>query len=111
MSTARPAASRRAASRPAAEAAGASPVTKWVERLEARGAIRREVDPADKRARRLYPTEEGLVLLEAVAEGVRRTQARLLAPLGKGRARQFVAMLQEVAAAHNAASRVALREP
>ena len=87
-----------------------SSVTKCVERLEARGAIRREIDPADKRARRLYATGAGQALLEAMEDGVRRTRTRLLAPLGNKRAQQFLAMLEEVAEAHNATSRVPLRQ-
>jgi len=88
-----------------------SSVTKCVERLEARGAVRREVDPSDKRVRRLYATEAGLTLIAAMREGVRRAQARLLVPLGAARAQEFLTMLEEVATAHNAASRVPLREP
>lgn len=88
-----------------------SSVTKCVERLEARGVIRREIDPADKRARRLYITPDGLSLLDVAREGARRTGERLLAPLGAARARQFLAMLEEVADAHNTSSRVPLRAP
>lgn len=85
-----------------------SSVTKCVERLEARGVIRREVDRTDKRARRLHATPNGLALLEAARAGARRTRERLLAPLGAVRAQQFLAMLEEVADAHNASSRVPL---
>lgn len=86
-----------------------SSVTKCVERLEARGVIRRDIDAADKRVRRLHATAEGLALLAAVRDGARRTGERLLAPLGASRARQFLAMLEEMAEAHNASSRVPMR--
>jgi DNA-binding MarR family transcriptional regulator len=88
-----------------------SSITKCVEKLEQRGAIRRKVDAADKRARCLYPTEAGLALLDAVEGAVAKAQKRVLAPLGTERARQFLAMLEEVASAHNASSRVPMKEP
>ncbi|MCB4771376.1 MarR family winged helix-turn-helix transcriptional regulator [Ancylobacter sp. Lp-2] len=87
-----------------------SSVTKCVERLEARGLIRREVDAADRRVRRLYVTEQGQNLRHAVREHVLRSQARLLAPLGAERATLLLAMLKELADSHNAASRVPLRD-
>lgn len=52
-----------------------SSVTKCVEILEERGLIRREVDRKDKRARLLYITPDGQVMLEqasAVAAGARK---------------------------------------
>jgi DNA-binding MarR family transcriptional regulator len=87
-----------------------SSTTKCVEKLEERGAIRREIDSADKRARCLYPTKAGLALLDTVEEAVARSQKRVLAPLGSERARQFLAMLEEVASAHNTSSRVPMKE-
>jgi DNA-binding MarR family transcriptional regulator len=86
-----------------------SSVTKCLERLEARGIVRREVDPADKRARRLWITEAGSALQAEMDAAVRRAQARILEPLGPERAAQFLAMLREVAEAGNEASRVPLR--
>jgi DNA-binding MarR family transcriptional regulator len=86
-----------------------SSVTKCVERMETRGVISRKTDPADRRVRRLYPTPAGHALLKAVAAGARRSQMRILAPLGAKRARLFIQMLSEVAEANNSASRVPLR--
>lgn len=87
-----------------------SSITKCVEKLEQRGAIRREIDAADKRARCLYPTEAGLALLDSVNGAVAKAQKRVLAPLGAERAREFLAMLEEVASAHNMSSRVPMKE-
>lgn len=87
-----------------------SSVTKCVERLEARGAISREVDASDRRVRRLFAAKDGLALLQAIDDSVMRSQHRILAPLGEERARFFVQMLQDLAAAHNEASRVPMRE-
>jgi DNA-binding MarR family transcriptional regulator len=86
-----------------------SSVAKCMERLEGRGLIRREVDPADRRARRLYVTQAGLEFLDGAEEAVLRAQAAILAPLGPERAALFIAMLKELAAAHNEVSRVPMR--
>lgn len=87
-----------------------SSVTKIVERLENRGAISRTISATDKRARHLFATPGGMKLLDDVRESVLRSQARIVAPLGTERAAMFLAMLREVAAAHNEASRVPLRD-
>jgi DNA-binding MarR family transcriptional regulator len=83
-------------------------VMKCVERLEGRAAIRLEIDSRDKRVRRLFATPRGLEILEAVDQAVLRAQSRLLKPLGAARAKLFLVMLQEVASANNAVSRVPL---
>lgn len=88
-----------------------SSITKCVERLEERGAITRKVHPSDKRARHLFATSEGIRLIEKIDESVKRSQQRLLAPLGEERAELFVQMLQELADAHNLSSRVPVRNP
>lgn len=85
-----------------------SSVTKCVERLEARGMIRRDMDANDRRVRQLQITAQGLSLLNDVAAAVHRAQRRILAPLGEKRAKLFVAMLEEVASANNSTSRVPL---
>lgn len=87
-----------------------SSITKCVERLEDRGAITRKVHPSDKRARHLFATSEGIRLLEEINESVKRSQERLLEPLGE-RAELFVQMLQQLADAHNLSSRVPVRDP
>jgi DNA-binding MarR family transcriptional regulator len=87
-----------------------SSITKCVERLEARGAIKRTVDHADRRARHLFASQEGLALLQAVGECVQTSQQRLLEPLGEERSRLFLEMLTDLAKAHNTASRVPVRE-
>lgn len=87
-----------------------SSVTKCVDRLEARGTIRRELDAGDRRVRRLVITDAGRALLEAVDAYVVRSQKRILEPLEPNRAREFILMLKELATHHNDASRVPLRE-
>ncbi len=85
-------------------------VTKCVERLERRAAIHREIDPEDRRVRRLFPTPQGLALFDAVDGAVARAQARLLEPLGKERQGLFLEMLSDIASANNALSRVPISE-
>jgi DNA-binding MarR family transcriptional regulator len=86
-----------------------SSVTKCVERLEARGMIRRDMDAKDRRVRQLHITEEGLSLLNDVEAAVKRAQDRIIGPLGEERAKLFLAMLQEVASANNPTSRVPMQ--
>ena len=86
-----------------------SSITKCVERLETRGMIRRDMDAKDRRVRQLHVTEEGLALLNEVEGAVKRAQDRILAPLGEVRAKQFLAMLEEVATANNPISRVPMQ--
>jgi len=87
-----------------------SSVTKCVDRLEARGAIRREVDAGDRRVRRLYATDDGRGLLDAVDAHALRSQQRILAPLGTEKALAFTEMLKELASFHNDVSRVPQRD-
>jgi DNA-binding MarR family transcriptional regulator len=83
-----------------------SSVTKCVERLEAGGMIGRDIHKNDRRLRRLHATAEGLALLEVAKGAVQRANHRLLAPLGEEKARLFLTMLGEIAAANNLTSRV-----
>lgn len=77
--------------------------------LEARGLLRRDPDPADRRARRLSLTPAGQALLRRAEAAVRRVQEELLAPLPPAERRAFVAALRTIAEAHNEASRAPLR--
>jgi DNA-binding MarR family transcriptional regulator len=51
--------------------------------LEARGLIRREAVPGDRRALALKPTRAGLTLAEAALAAVRAHEARLMAGVGE----------------------------
>jgi DNA-binding MarR family transcriptional regulator len=77
--------------------------------LEERGLLRRQPDPADRRARRLTVTAEGKALLRRAEPAVVRVQEELLAPLAPGMRETFTAMLRAIAEAHNEASRAPLR--
>ena len=76
-------------------------------RLEARGWIRREVDPKDKRRKLLWVTAEGEQAVAQMKPGVARVQARLLAPLGEAEQALFVNVLTRLVAAHESAPETA----
>ena len=52
-----------------------------ITRLQARGLIRRESDPCDRRRKLLWLTSEGEVLARQLIAPARRVQERLMAPL------------------------------
>lgn len=79
--------------------------------LEARGLLRRDPDPKDRRARRLSLTAEGHALLQRAEATVQRLQDELLAPLTPEERRVFVTALRKIAVAHNEISRAPLRLP
>lgn len=55
--------------------------TEVVDALEARGLVRREPDPDDRRATRVVPTDEGLRLAEVLLEARREASERQLSVL------------------------------
>ncbi|MBP0446281.1 MarR family transcriptional regulator [Roseomonas sp. SSH11] len=71
-----------------------------IERLEAKGWIRRDPAPGDRRAKRLHLTAEGEKLLRDVEEPVRRVQERLLAPLPPGDRATFLRLLAQLTQLH-----------
>jgi DNA-binding MarR family transcriptional regulator len=56
-------------------------VTTVVDALEAAGLVRREVDPANRRAIRLHLTERGVAVREGMREARRQAAEDLFAPL------------------------------
>lgn len=79
--------------------------------LEARGLLRRAVDPADRRARRLTLTMAGAALLGDAEAAVQAVQDDLLAPLAAEERVIFLAALRKIANHHNHASRAPLLPP
>jgi DNA-binding MarR family transcriptional regulator len=69
-----------------------------VRRLEARGLVHGARDPLDRRARVLTITPHGAQVLRVAMEAGRRANEALLAPLSEGERRQFLALLQRLAA-------------
>ncbi len=61
--------------------------------LEARGLLERRIDPADRRARTLHLTPEGLALRRRVRPAALAVQERILAPLAPADRQTLVALL------------------
>lgn len=80
-----------------------------LDRLEAKGWIRREQVVGDRRAKQLLLTEEGAALLEKVAAPVQRVQERLLAPLSPEDQATLIRLLAQLAELHNEVTSAPLR--
>lgn len=65
-------------------------------RLEARGWVRREPDPDDRRRKRLWLTSQGEQLAARMKAAVARAQARILAPLNEREAQHLVRLLSRM---------------
>lgn len=63
-------------------------------RLEAKGLVRREQDPADRRRRLIRVTPDGEALAAAMNEAAARAQARMIGRLPSGDRVRFVELLQ-----------------
>jgi DNA-binding MarR family transcriptional regulator len=78
-------------------------------RLEARGLIRREPDPADRRAKLASLTHKGRQLTSRMFASMQRAQDRLLAPLSQKERDGFMTTLIRLIEANNAYGRTMLR--
>ncbi len=76
-----------------------------IDRLEARGLLRRNPSPTDRRVRLLTPTDEGLALLDQVYPAMLRAQDRILEPLPAQERQEFMRMLRVLVSANNELSR------
>jgi DNA-binding MarR family transcriptional regulator len=76
-----------------------------IDRLEARGLLRRGMSALDARVRLITLTEKGRVLLESVMPSVMRAQHRMLAPLSRSERAEFMRMLGKLVATNNDLSR------
>ncbi len=76
-----------------------------IDRLEARGLVRRNPSEHDRRVRLLTPTPDGEALLAEVEPAMLRAQERILAPLPPAQRREFMRMLQVLVSANNELSR------
>lgn len=66
-----------------------------VDRLVAKGLVRREVNPSDRRARALYATEAGHALFDAMAPVVARIQEAMLARLNPSERVALIGLLKK----------------
>ena len=78
-------------------------------RLETRGLIRRESDPADRRAKLASLTPKGRQLTSRMFASMQRAQDRLLAPLSQKERDGFMTTLVRLIEANNAYGRTMLR--
>lgn len=69
-------------------------------RLEARGWIRRQVDPADKRRKLLWVTPAGEKAAIQMKKAVTRVQKRILSPLDAAEQALFLELLDRLVAGH-----------
>lgn len=76
-----------------------------IDRLEARGLLRRNPSPTDRRVRLLTPTDEGTALLDQAYPAMLRAQARILEPLPEPERQEFMRMLRVLVEANNELSR------
>jgi MarR family transcriptional regulator, lower aerobic nicotinate degradation pathway regulator len=76
-----------------------------IDRLEARGLLRRGMSALDARVRLITLTEKGRALLETLMPSVVAAQHRMLAPLSKSERREFMRMLGKLVATNNDLSR------
>jgi len=80
-----------------------------LERLEAKGWIRRTASPSDRRVKLLRLTLDGERHLRAVEPAVRRVQQRLLEPLAPADRATMLRLLGRIAAVHNEVTSAPLR--
>jgi DNA-binding MarR family transcriptional regulator len=83
-----------------------STVGNVVQRMEAKGLLRRKPGVSDRRTKLLYISSKGRSRVLRMEAGVTRTQERLLEPLDNDQRALFQEMLRTIANAHNQYSRV-----
>ena len=69
-------------------------------RLEAKGWVRREADPGDKRRKLLWSTPDGEAVATRMARAVSRAQARIVLPLDAAEREQLGLLLGKLVAGH-----------
>ena len=70
-------------------------------RLEAKGWVRREADPLDKRRKLLWITPEGEQVALHMKRAVSRAQQRIVSPLNARERDQLAALLAKLVAGHD----------
>lgn len=82
-----------------------------IQRLEARGLVRRSDSPQDGRVRLLTISPKAVRLLQAMDEGTVRTQHRILEPLPPEKRALFMEMLRTLTEGNNDVGRVPSMRP
>jgi DNA-binding MarR family transcriptional regulator len=76
-----------------------------IEILEQKGLVKRQIDPADRRARQLFVTRRGAELRRRLRPSLLAAQERLLAPLTKTERMALLDMLARVIEANDSYAR------
>ncbi|MBX3587127.1 MAG: winged helix-turn-helix transcriptional regulator [Ramlibacter sp.] len=71
-----------------------------ISRLEAKGLVRREADPGDRRRKLLWVTPEGESMALRMKRAVARAQSRIVGPLDDAERAQLVQLLGKLVAGH-----------
>ena len=71
-----------------------------IDRLEARGLLRRQPAPEDRRVRRIHVTPQGEAVLGQAVPAMLQAQQRIVGPLGPAERTQFIGLLQALVTAH-----------
>lgn len=71
-------------------------------RLEAKGWVRREADPTDRRRKLLWITPEGQDVALGMKRAASRAQQRIAGPLDEAEREQLVTLLAKLVAGHEA---------
>ncbi|MBL0421499.1 MarR family transcriptional regulator [Ramlibacter sp. AW1] len=80
-----------------------------VKRLEENGFVRRTVHPADKRARQVFLTKAGQVVVDEMHASMTSAQERLLAPLTPAERGMFMQLLSRLVEVNNQYGRTTLK--
>jgi DNA-binding MarR family transcriptional regulator len=76
-----------------------------IARLEAKGLLRRDADPKDKRRKLLTATNEGEKVVIAMKAVVADVQGQIMQPLTAAEAQQLSNLLQKLVAGHDKKSK------
>lgn len=78
-------------------------------RLAARGIVRREIDPENRRTKRAFLTERGKALLLSMQDAIDAAHGQLIEPLNRDEGKRFLAQLVQLVQANNDRGRAFLR--
>jgi DNA-binding MarR family transcriptional regulator len=76
-----------------------------IARLEAKGLLRRDADPKDKRRKLLTATAEGEKIVIAMKAAVSDVQGQIMQPLSAKEAEQLTALLSKLVSGHDEATK------
>jgi DNA-binding MarR family transcriptional regulator len=69
-------------------------------RLEAKGWVKRQADPGDKRRKLLWITADGEAIAQQMKRAVGKAQQRIVSPLDSGERAQLGALLAKLVSGH-----------